>query len=304
MNGRKKVLLDASIWWEISKLASFPITLKAFRWGPSIVFSWQGQRLAKINNENHHEKLKYLKYLIDAHTGRQIDLVATKIAQNELSREGVLNVHYQFGWPRVLDPNTDEYMYLLNKGLLPDGYLPTDFYTWELGKKKDIRLRFIENFEDDEWQKFRADAKIIRNHLTDAFIYWQCHVAKVDYLVAKDGPFKDSNVPKWQGILRSEVVVCSVKECVEKLGLEVVEPSLDWLSKPANILHQQRVCPAGIIMNTKGGFFFLKALLKFDLGYTPPKDRLLTPTKGQMRKALINLWRGREIYGPSDFDVK
>lgn len=296
-----RVLLDQNVWRDITRLPDKPVILEAFYWGSTILFFWKVEFLGKSPKDDlHFDKVAYTKPILDAWSKDKLDVVTTKIAESEMSRQQALH-RMDIGWsPTILDPKTNIISTLFERKLIPE---TTSIFVWYDGNgKQKIKFRniYIENYENPKWQKFKQETKVTKKDLTDSFIFWQSSIYNVDYIVTADLKFVDKS-KKWKKLLEGSPMVCTPKELVDELKLG--EPDPTWTTKRRSVLHQ-RSFDAGYIPNVSGKIWFLKALLKQDLGYIPPKEEGHTPRRNHRLKALFNMKLGKQIFKAKNFNVK
>lgn len=273
------------------------------------MFHWVAQAVNRSpKNDVHFESVAYLKPILDAWKKGNFDVVGTAVSEDEIGRHMVVN-RDQLGYSPNLIEKEDFYLELLNRKTLPKNAKPSAYYTWEnTSLKKQIRELYIEGYPNEDWQKFRQ--KINAANLVDAFIFWQSSKLRINYIVAADGGFVRNVSHQWGKHVQDCCTVISAKDFVEKYN--VGSPDKSWTTKIQSNFGQQRMYPSGYIQNATGYLWFIKRLLRRNLGFTPPKDANLIPTDEQILKALFNLkfnivgknMSGYEdgFFGPDDFD--
>lgn len=298
---KPKILFDRNIWRDICRLSDTQITLKAFRWGEMIILSWRVIYVGKLPNADlHFDKVAYSKPILSAWKESKIDLVATVVSESEIAhREKIIRNELEYH-PTVLGEQLDMYKYLLERDLLPEGIMLSDYYPPHGKHKKQIRQIFIEHYDDRDWQKFRKKVKLQKADYSDGFIFWQATLLGVDFIVTADLKFINKS-KTWSKALKSNLLVCTAEDVCVRLDLGERENL--WTTELRNVLHQRSI-NAGYISNARGKLWLLKKILKRDLGYVAPKEAEQAANVDQIVKALINHFLRKEYFQANDFNVK
>jgi hypothetical protein len=289
------ILVDRSVWRNAITLDKLEVSLKALKWGNLFLLRWVGLKAKKVVHEDKSVDTYASFYpIIQAAKKGKIKLLCTDLIRHELGFEGFNNIKDLV----LKDPN-------LLSFVGPRASFPPDFRTEYEGDEKgglirfyglpsnqsniDRRINYINEFPDQDWQNIRLK---FEHHLVDAFIHWVAHKSNIDFVLTADQKFKNfsRNNSELKALNPKQISTYDLN-CELQLG----EPDKNWIYGIRNIFIQQRMFDAGTIEVAWGKLWWLKALLKNQIKYTPPDDLALQPSEKQIKQALkkycISEWK-------------